>query len=126
MPIRPARFSDIPIMARVLAASFGPDELFQILFPYQDQYPEDLVTALRRSLRASYWDYSKCLMVSYEERPASGISNLENYEQRIAVHRGGQLEVITGLCEWERFGLGWESVWNLWGWWDPSESKMRN
>lgn len=108
-------------MARVLAASFGPDELFQVLFPYQDQYPEDLVTALRRNLQVSWWNYSKILMVSYEDKQSSNIEDLDDEEQHISVHRGGKKEIITGLCEWERVGLGWESVWNLWGWWDPSK-----
>lgn len=121
MPIRPARFSDIPVMARVLAASFGPDELFQVLFPHQDLYPEDLVTALRRSLRVSWWDYSKVLMVSYEEKPSGKAIKENDEEQHITVCRGEQDEIITGLCEWQRIGVGWESVWNLWGRWDPSK-----
>lgn len=85
-------------MARVLAASFGSDKLFQVMFPHQDEYPEDLVTTFRRSLREAWWDYSKVLMVSHEE------------------------EKITGVAEWQRVGLGWEHVWSVLGWWDPRES----
>ncbi|KAK5943159.1 hypothetical protein PMZ80_004165 [Knufia obscura] len=116
MPIRPARHSDIPIMAQVLGASFGPDRLFQVMFPHQDQYPEDLVTAFRRSLRRAWWDYSKILMVSYET-PSSDPTNDET--RAITTTRNGQKEVITGMIEWQRVGLGWEHVWNLRGWWDP-------
>ena len=110
MPIRHARWSDIPIMARVLAASFGPDKLFQIMFPYQDEYPEDLVTAFRRSIRVAWWDYSKVLMVSYEEQDTA---------DEYSTSRNGKKEVITGMIEWQRAGLGWESVWNIFGSWDP-------
>lgn len=120
MPIRPARHSDTPIMAQVLGASFGPDRLFQVMFPHQDEYPEDLVTAFRRSLRRAWWDYSKILMVSYET-PSS--EPTDDDTRAITTTRNGQKEVITGMIEWQRVGLGWEHVWNLWGWWDPRESR---
>ena len=108
-------------MAQVLGASFGPDKLFQIMFPHQDEYPEDLVTAFRRSLRASWWDYSKVLMVSYETR-VSEVETFDDTKQSLIITRNGQKEVITGIIEWQRAGLGWERVWNVLGWWDPSKS----
>ena len=120
MPIRHARSSDIPIMAQVLAASFGPDQLFRIMFPHQDEFPEDLVTAFRRKLRESWWDYSKVLMVSYETQ-TSNPKDPDDENHVFLTTRKGQKEVITGMVEWQRVGLGWEHVWNLWGWWDPSK-----
>jgi len=120
MPIRHARISDIPIMAQVLTASFGPDRLFQIMFPHQDAYPEDFVTAFRRKLLESWWDYSKVLMVSYETQ-TSKVEDLDDVKRALVTTRGGEKEVITGMIEWQRAGLGWEHVWNLWGWWDPSK-----
>ena len=101
-------------MAQVLAASFGPDSLFQVMFPHQDEYPEDLVTAFRRTLKVSWWDYSKVLMVSYEQDGPS------NPEKALVTTRNSHEEVITGFVEWQRAGVGWESVWNISAW-DPRE-----
>lgn len=109
-------------MARVLAASFGPDQLFRTMFPHQDSFPEDLVTTFRRKLRESWWDYSKVLMVSYE--PASlDVTDPGDEKHGLITTRHNQKEIITGVAEWQRVGLGWERVWNLWGWWDPSKSQ---
>jgi len=110
-------------MAQVLAASFGPDKLFQIMFPYQDEFPGDLVTAFRRKLRESWWDFSKVLMVSYEIQ-TSNAEDPDAENHRLVITRKVQKEVITGMVEWQRVGLGWEHVWNLWGWWDPSKSSQ--
>lgn len=118
MPIRHARYADIPIMARVLAASFGPDGLFQIMFPHQDEHPEDLVTAFRRSLRVAWWDYSKVLMLSYENAK-DDVETLDDEYHQLLTKRNGQNEIVTGFVEWQRVGLGWEHVWNVLGWWDP-------
>jgi len=107
-------------MAQVLTASFGPDKLFQIMFPHQDIYSEDFVTAFRRKLREGWWDYSKVLMVSYETQ-TSRVEDLDDEKRALVTTRGGEKEVITGMIEWQRVGLGWEHVWNLWGWWDPSK-----
>lgn len=122
MPIRHARYSDIPIMARVIAPSFGPDKLFQVLFPKLDEYPEDFVTFWRRSLRASWWGYSKVFMISYEV-VTSDVSNLDAEQQALVTTRNNQREILTGVSEWSRVGLGWERYWGVLGWWDPSKSK---
>lgn len=105
-------------MARVLAASFGPDNLFQIMFPHQDEYPEDLVTAFRRSLRVSWWDYSKVLLVSYQD-VKDNVEALDDEHRLLLTKRNGHNEIVTGFIEWQRVGLGWEHVWNALGWWDP-------
>lgn len=105
-------------MAQVMAASFGPDKLFQIMFPNQNEFPSDFVQAFRRSLSVDWWDYSKVLMVSYEiSSEKSDDSN--TIDQTLATRRSGQTEVITGMIEWQRIGVGWEHVWNVLGWWDP-------
>lgn len=118
MPLRHAQRSDIPIMAHVLAASFGPDKLFQVMFPYQDRYPDDLVKAFRRGLEVDWWDYSKVLMVSYEVQSPAG-RDAEDERRGLITRRNNRNEVITGMGEWQRVGLGWEHVWNVLGWWDP-------
>jgi len=111
-------------MATILAASFAPDRLFQVIFPRQQQYPEAFIQACRESLWLSWYDYKKVLMVSYEasdkgqqqesgERdapPSKGISNVKGKE------------VLTGIAEWERVGKGWENVYGVWGWWDPRKN----
>ena len=108
-------------MARVLAASFGPDKLFQVMFPHQDQYPDDLVKAFRRGLEVDWWDYSKVLMVSYETQSLED-RDADDERQGLTTTRNNQNEVITGMIEWQRVGLGWEHVWNVLGWWDPRKS----
>lgn len=118
MPIRPARYSDIPIMARVLAASFGPDQLFQIMFPHQNDYPDDFIKAFRRGMRVDWWDYSKALMISYET-PTCDVDDLDEERRELVTRRDGRDEIITGFAEWQRIGLGYEHVWNVLGWWDP-------
>lgn len=105
-------------MARVLAASFGPDKLFQVMFPRKDQYPDDLIKAFRRGLEVDWWDYSKVLMVSYEVQ-SSADGDADDERQHLTTRRNNQNEVITGMGEWQRVGLGWEHVWNVLGWWDP-------
>lgn len=124
MPIRFARPVDVPVMAYVLAKSFGPDLAFQIMFPNQKEYPEDLVTCFRRGMSAAWWDYSKVMLVSYQETSAAALEDLDEDQRRIVVYRNGKPEIITGLCEWKRIGLGWESVWRVLGWWDPSKSAL--
>ena len=106
-------------MAQVLAASFGPDPLFQHMFPHREQYPQDFMRALRENLLLSWWDYQKVLTVSYEVRSDNGRGGTN--ERQKLLHAGGR-EEITGLAEWERVGKGWQEVHGIWGWWDPSES----
>ncbi|RMZ82265.1 hypothetical protein DV738_g1846, partial [Chaetothyriales sp. CBS 135597] len=67
MPVRPATRRDIPVMAQVLAASFGPDRLYQVMFPRMDEYWSDYEGAIREYLWVSWYDYRKVLTVSYTE-----------------------------------------------------------
>lgn len=60
-------------------------------------------------------------MVSYEPCQPE-IEDVNDEKRGLLTTRNGQKEIITGMVEWQRVGLGWEHVWNLWGWWDPSES----
>ena len=101
MPTRLAEYSDIPQMSKVLAASFGPDKLFQVMFPHQIAYESDFVDAFQTRLTENWWDYTRVQMVSYTAVPSAS------------------MEVITGVAEWQLVGLGCERVWNTWGWWDP-------
>ncbi|RMD41551.1 hypothetical protein DV735_g3590, partial [Chaetothyriales sp. CBS 134920] len=95
MPVRPATRRDIPVMAHVVAASFGPDRLYQVMFPRMNEYWADYEAALRDHLWLTWYDYRKVLT---------------HKKQR-----------ITGVAEWERAGPGWEkAVYGLWGGrWDP-------
>ena len=89
-------------MAQVLAASFGPDKLFQVMFPHKDRYPEDFVDGFQTRLYESYWDYSRVLMISYT-------TDRESH---------GEKEV-TGMAEWQRVEVGRIKVWGPWAWLDP-------
>jgi len=117
MPIRPARRSDVPRIAEVLAAGFYDEELTARMCPYREEYAEDYVAAWRRRVWQTWWDYSRIWMVSYEFEeiavPTAGIGE-----------KGGESkskEVLIGVAEWQRVGLGWERLWGLAGWWDPSK-----
>ncbi|OAP56217.1 hypothetical protein AYL99_09396 [Fonsecaea erecta] len=127
MPVRRAVAADIPVMATVLAAAFGPDRLFQVLFPFQQQHPADFERALRESLWLSWYDYQKVLMVSYETRageetPGEALSHdealkISSSKPNSSVQKDG--ETITGIAEWERAGEGAFHINGLWGRWDP-------
>ncbi|KIY02244.1 uncharacterized protein Z520_02382 [Fonsecaea multimorphosa CBS 102226] len=133
MPVRRAASADIPVMATVLAAAFGPDRMFQVLFPFKQQHPADFERALRESLWLSWYDYRKVLMVSYKpntdevtriEAPSDGgerqaliLGSSSTANSEPSIQTDG--ETITGIAEWERAGEGSFHVCGLWGWWDP-------
>jgi len=116
MPIRVARHSDIPRLAEVRAASFGPDAFVQFLVPHMHEHYQDFVGLLRRRIRESWWNYAKITYVSYEIVDDEG----EATERNPLVKNGHGREVITGMAEWERIGEGWEKLWNI-NRWDPSK-----
>jgi len=121
MPLRPAAKVDIPAMATILAASFGPDPLFQFKFPCQSQHPEVFAQAFRGNLWLSWYDYKKLLLVSYETSDGGPVQ--ESSEHDSLLSKGSSnveaKEFITGIAEWERVGKGWEHLYGAWGWWDP-------
>lgn len=121
MPIRPATRADIPIMANVLAAAFGPDPFFKVMFPHMAQYPRSFVQALRENLWVSWYDYHKVLMVAYEDEPQE--SDPEDPRQPLIRRHARPKQIITGMAEWERVGKGWTHAQGAWGWFDPRKSQ---
>ncbi|RMZ85427.1 hypothetical protein DV737_g754, partial [Chaetothyriales sp. CBS 132003] len=134
MPVRPATRRDIPIMAQVMAASFGPDPLFQVFFPLQKKYWSDFEGAIRDNMWLAWYDYTKVLMVSYSDsdddddddsvpRPSLPSSECKAaaVDQDTALLRPppSKRERITGVAEWERTGRGWQWIHGAWGAWDP-------
>ncbi|KAJ9611327.1 hypothetical protein H2200_004511 [Cladophialophora chaetospira] len=123
MPVRLATRADIPIMATVLSAAFGPDSLFQHLFPYQDEYPQDMESAMRENLWLAFYDVKKVLMISYESTPKDGGEEEGGGERQALIPRKGRAGegTITGLAEWERGvnGKGAGFANGFWGQWDP-------
>jgi hypothetical protein len=124
MPIRNASRADIPLMARVFAAAFAPDHLFNIKFPYREKHPRDYEQALEEHLWLSWYDCQTILQVSYLEksqslaqRLAEG-SNVGSTPHTLSISSRDDV-VITGFAEWKREGPGWESVHGIWGCWDP-------
>lgn len=128
MPIRPATKADIPSMAAIMAASFGPDPLFQVMFPHQSQYPEAFVQAFEEYLWLSWYDYKRCLLVSYHET-STDVDQGHQLGETEDGRRGGEAEpllppktrsiarkneVLTGVAELERVGSGWEHVYGIW------------
>lgn len=103
MPIRLACSADFSVIPSIFAAGFHEEEVVgDLLRPHRKQYPQDYITFWRRACKEKFWDPSTVFLVSYE------------VDQKLGT------EVITGAAEWQRQGLGWEKVWGLWGWWDPS------
>ena len=120
MPVRLATGADIPIMASVLSAAFGPDALFKHLFPYQDEYPQDMEAAMRENLWLAFYDAKKVLVVSYDSTVKDGG---EQGERQALIPRKGRAGegTITGMAEWERGvnGKGAGFANGFWGSWDP-------
>lgn len=125
MSVRPATKADIPMMAALLAASFGPDPLLQVMFPYQSQYPQAYVQAVEEYLWCCWYDYSKRLFVSYYESPTDDQQDEEGPgdEQQLLLRNTRPLvrhnQVLTGVAEMERVGKGWEHIYGVWGRLDP-------
>ncbi|EEP76165.1 predicted protein [Uncinocarpus reesii 1704] len=102
MPIRVARYADLATIPSILATGFDDEEVVgNLLHPYRKQFPQDYLADWRRRCRERFWDYSRVYLVSYVEEDATG------------------KEILTGVAEWQRRGLGWERICGLWGWWDP-------
>lgn len=130
MPVRPATRADIPIMAAVFAAAFGPDPLFQVMFPHQKKHPHAFTQAMEESLWISWYDYSKMLVVSYYDPPTEE----QQRQEQVSTERMPLLstkqsnvnaqQVVTGVAEWKREGAGWESLYGVWGRWDPRRSSF--
>ncbi|KEF57534.1 uncharacterized protein A1O9_05451 [Exophiala aquamarina CBS 119918] len=131
MPVRPATKADLPIMAAIMAASFGPDPLFQVMFPHQSQHPEAFLQAFEEYLWLSWYDYGRCLLVSYH-KTSTEASQSQQYgkteekarETEPLLFRNARLivrknQVLTGVAELERVGRGWEHIYGIWGLLDP-------
>ena len=106
-------------MAMVFAASFGPDPLFKVLFPFMAEHPDGLARSASETFWLGWFDYRMVHVVSYE------LSDDGDDERSALLSRdtkGGKREVITGLAQWERLGKGWEHVYGIWGWWDPRKT----
>lgn len=101
MPIRFARYFDLPHISSIFAESFSNEELHAYMFPHRWEFPDDYQRAWYDKVLTRWWDYSRVFIVYYEE--------LETGAQE-----------ITGAAEWERAGEGWEMVWGR-GRWDLSE-----
>lgn len=134
MPVRAATKADIPTMAAIMAASFGPDPLFRVMFPHQSQYPEAFVQAFEDHLWLSWYDYGRCLFVSYHET-STEVNQGEQYGETGEGSReaeglllGKAREIVrkdedlTGVAEIERVGMGWEHVYGIWGILDPRKN----
>ncbi|RMZ88722.1 hypothetical protein DV736_g4055, partial [Chaetothyriales sp. CBS 134916] len=119
MPVRAATRRDIPIMAQVVAASFGPDPLFQVIFPHQHEYWSDFERAIRDNLWLAWYDYRKVLMVSYSDSDDDHGDAANDEETALLRPPTSTRERITGVAEWERIGRGWEWVHGAWAAWDP-------
>ena len=101
MPIRIARYSDLPYISSIFAESFSNEELHAYMFPHRREFPDDYQRAWYEKVLMRWWDYSRVFIVHYEGFETGA-------------------EKITGAAEWERAGEGWKKVWGT-GRWDLSE-----
>ncbi|ORY11431.1 acyl-CoA N-acyltransferase [Clohesyomyces aquaticus] len=82
MPIRPARWSDLPALATMCAAAFYEDELFgTLMHPQRDKYRADYEAYWTRRMRESWWEWTHIWWVAI-------------------VQEDGK-EVVAGIAEWE-------------------------
>lgn len=95
MPVRTARYSDIPRIASTLSKAFYNEEFHAHLFPFRHEYPDDYLTAWKHVVLERWWDYHSIWYV---------------YE--------GDQHHIFGAALWSRSGVGSDQLWGLGGWWD--------
>ncbi|KAF1812169.1 acyl-CoA N-acyltransferase [Eremomyces bilateralis CBS 781.70] len=102
MPIRYATHRDLDAISHIFTAAFWDEDYSgRFVHPYREQYPDSVLHYWRRKVRAAFWDYRNCLIVS--------------------VDQDGR---ITGAAEWGRVGrpsaLGLKMGLGLGlSWWDP-------
>jgi len=99
MPIRPARFSDIPAIAALCAVALEDELWGDIMHPLRDKFPDDYAQFWVRRTRENWWDYTRVWYVA---------TTTEFIE-------GKEHEVVAGVAEWELQG----SVQPAMSWWDP-------
>lgn len=106
MPIRPARYADLPAIAAINRVAFKDCELFgDLMHPLRDKFPDDYTQFWVRRTRENWWDYSRVWYV------ATTTEYIDGKEQ----------EVVAGVAEWELQG----SVRPAMAWWDPRKSSPR-
>ncbi|KAF2266266.1 acyl-CoA N-acyltransferase [Lojkania enalia] len=85
MTIRPARWADLPVVAKLCAAAFYEDELFgPLMHPQRADYYEDYECFFTRRMRENWWDWTHVWWVA-------------------TVQENGE-EVVVGVAEWELMG----------------------
>ena len=102
MVLRLARYADLRIISDIFAVGFHDEEVVgPLMHPYRDKYPNDYLSYWIQRCGERYWDYSRVFLVSCEKDRKSGN------------------ELVVGVAEWQRIGLGWDRFWRLGGLWDP-------
>ncbi|KXJ94954.1 acyl-CoA N-acyltransferase [Microdochium bolleyi] len=97
--LRDARYSDLPVIAHVMALAFWDDHIFgAIIHPHRDQFPLDSDLYWLRRARISFWDW--------------------HYKWLVAVAKGDDgRETVVGIAQWERMGEGAKAL--ECAWFDP-------
>ncbi|KAF2122187.1 acyl-CoA N-acyltransferase [Lophiotrema nucula] len=96
MPIRPAKFTEIPNLASISSAAFFDEDLFgRVMHPNRHQYPEDFKLFWLAWMRDHWYDWRHRFFVAYTEDEKS---------------KDG---TITGFAVWERQGEGAKKM-ELW------------
>ncbi|KAF2198017.1 acyl-CoA N-acyltransferase [Delitschia confertaspora ATCC 74209] len=102
MPIRLAKYTDIPAIAHVCAKSFYDDELFgDMMHPFRAEYPEDYEQFYVRRFRENWYDWSHVIWVA------------------TTCDKEGKV-IVAGVAEWELMGrAGKGREYRKLGGWNP-------
>jgi hypothetical protein len=91
--LREARYSELPVIAHLVARAFWNDNLFgDLIHPNRDQYPDDHDLYYLRRYRVTFWNYRWKWLVAVETDNTEGT------------------EVIVGAAQWVRLGPGGRSM----------------
>ncbi|OAA61559.1 Acyl-CoA N-acyltransferase [Cordyceps fumosorosea ARSEF 2679] len=100
--VRDARYSELPEIARLMAAAFWDDNLFgEHIHPHRSQYPDDMYLYWLRRARVNFWDYRYRFLVAVRREASSPTTGRE------------EEDVIVGTALWTRLGDGGRAL-ELW------------
>ncbi|KAF2499143.1 acyl-CoA N-acyltransferase [Lophium mytilinum] len=99
MPIRPARYADLPAIAALCSIALEDELWGDLMHPLRAKFPADYAKFWLRRTRENWWDYTRVFYVATTTELTDGRKQ----------------EVVAGVAEWELQG----SVQPAMAWWDP-------
>jgi GNAT superfamily N-acetyltransferase len=136
MPLRLARYSDLPSASQLLAQAFYNEQLNQHIFPYRQHYQEDYVRAWRWKILQKWWSWDCICVVSYAEaceQETAAAASLDDKQQRDGDSDSSDLrtcqlehsdsaphnkQIFKGISVWSLTDTTYRSPWRI-SRWDP-------